>query len=164
MNYEWDYATPELKIKKLTDTAVIPQYQTDGASGFDLYADATIDIEPGQTVLIPTGLAFQFPKGYEVQIRPRSGLSLKTNLSITNSPGSIDSDYTGQIGIIMKNDAYLLVDSERNIIYPETITIEKGTRIAQAVFTKICIPTIVPVDELEETTRNSGGFGSTGTK
>lgn len=93
----------DVKIRKLRETAVIPRYATDGAAGFDLIAADNVVIEPGQTQLVPLGLAFELPDGYELQIRPRSGISLRTYLRIANAPGTIDADYRGEIAVIVDN-------------------------------------------------------------
>ena len=139
----------KVKIKKLREKAVIPKYQTNGASGFDLCNTCTVDIDPQETVLLQTGLSFERPEGYEMQIRPRSGLSFKTKLRVCNSPGTIDADYRGEVCIIMENTGE----------YTETI--KCGDRIAQGV---ICPIVQVEFDETElnETERGSGGLGSTG--
>ncbi len=139
----------KVKIKKLADTAITPEYQSKGASGFDFHSVEDVIIDRGQTELISTGLAMSIPEGFELQIRPRSGLSLKTGLRVANSPGTIDSDYRGEIKIIIHNN------SNR----AEQISI--GDRIAQGV--------VVPIKqvefdegELDETERGEDGFGSTG--
>lgn len=152
----------QLKVKKLHENAIIPIYQTSGASAFDLHILEDVTIKPGQTVLIPLGLAFDIPDGFEIQIRPRSGVSLKTDLLIKNSPGTIDKDYTGEVKLIIKNNAYLSVDEDNNIVYPEAVTIEKGTRLAQAVLCNVIQADIVEVTEIKDTERSSGGFGHTG--
>lgn len=142
-------------IKKLLDDAVIPEYATDGSAGFDFHAiirsnGYSINIFPGRTELIQTGLAMEIPLGYELQIRPRSGLSLNTKLRIANSPGTIDSDYRNEIGIIVEN------------IGTTPITISHHDRIAQGVLCKVPQATFVVVGELSDTIRGQGGFGSTG--
>jgi len=141
-----------LKVKKLHEDAIIPSFQSTGASCFDLHALEDYEIANGSTQLIRTGLSFEIPKGYELQIRSRSGIALKTKLRIANGIGTIDSDYTGEVKIIMDNIA-------TNFSY-EKIT--KGMRIAQAAFVKVEQPTIEEVTDIKETERGSGGFGSTG--
>lgn len=139
----------KVKIMKLSKLAQIPQYQTKGAAGFDLHSIEEIEIKPKQTVLIPTGLSFKIPDGYEMQIRPRSGLSLKTGLRVVNSPGTLDSDYTGEAKIIMQNTG------------EETQFIKFGDRIAQGVICPIIQVEFDETETLEETERGSKGFGST---
>jgi dUTP pyrophosphatase len=132
----------------------LPQYETMGSAGADIRASLenrdTLVIKPGERVLIPTGLCFEIPRGYEVQIRPRSGLSLKTNLMIVNSPGTIDSDYRGEVKIIMGN-----FGTEDHII-------KHGERVAQMVLAPVPQATFEVADELSTSHRGSGGFGSTG--
>lgn len=141
----------ELKFKKLHPSAIIPAYQTRGSSGFDLHSIDNVEVPTGKTVLIHTGLSAAVPEGYELQIRPRSGVSLKTGLMVKNSPGTIDSDYRGEIGIIVYNTG------EKFGHY-----VNYGDRIAQGVIVPIVQATIVEVDELDDTSRGEGGFGSTG--
>ena len=143
-----------VKIKKIANEAVIPVYQTDGASGFDLHALDDLTIDLWDSVLVRTGLSFEIPAGYEIQIRPRSGLSLKTGLRVCNSPGTVDEDYTGEICVIMQ----LTPHSSNNVKY----TIKRGDRIAQAVLCPVSRATFQEATELSETERGSGGFGSTG--
>lgn len=143
-----------VRVKKLREDAVIPEYKTPGAAGFDLVAAEDVTINAGETVTVPTGLAFEIPEGYELQIRPRSGLSLKTPLRIANSPGTIDSDYRGEVKIIVTNTGQC--DDYYNIY--------KGDRIAQGVIVPVMRAEFKEVDELSETSRGYGGFGSTGMK
>ena len=139
-----------LKVKKLSKKAEIPSYQSEGASGMDLHALENVVVNPGDTVLIRTGIAFDIPKGFEVQIRPRSGLSAKTGLIIPNAPGTIDHDFTGEIKVIMRNTSnkFEIIDA--------------GSRIAQAVLAPVTRAEILEVNELKETKRSNQGFGSTG--
>lgn len=137
-------------IKKLNDNATIPSYASDGAAAFDLSAIDKYSIEPGGTKLIKTGLAFQIPDGYELQIRPRSGLALKNGITVLNTPGTIDSDYRGEIGVILINTGN------------EPFHVENGMRIAQAVLTQYSKAEFHVVSKLSETKRGEGGFGSTG--
>jgi len=141
----------KVRIKKLHENAIIPEYQTEGAAGFDLHALDEACVYPGETMLIRTGLAFKIPQGYELQIRPRSGLSLKTKLRISNSPGTIDSDYRGEVKLIVDNIANKRFD---------TLTIKQGQRIAQAVLTKVEKAEFQLTEELDDTVRNEKGFGS----
>lgn len=144
----------ELKIKKLRENAKIPTRGTDGAAGFDLYAciDEPLTLNKGDTALIPTGIAIAVPEGYAAFIHSRSGLSIKKGICLLNSVGVIDSDYRGEVcvGVIKATD--------------KPYTIEPFERIAQMVIKQVCIPTLVETNELDETNRGSGGFGSTGTK
>lgn len=144
----------DLKIKKLHSDVTIPSYKTDGSSGMDLAAyfenQDKIEINPGETCLIKTGISVSFSKCLEIQIRPRSGLALKNSITVLNTPGTIDSDYTGEIGVILINHGN------------EVFTVNKGDRIAQMVLCPIIKANIMEVTELDETERGSGGFGSTG--
>lgn len=133
----------------------LPGYETPGAAGADLRANfadkGAIDLPPGARALIPTGLRMEIPQGFEVQIRPRSGLALKQGLTLLNTPGTIDSDYRGPIGVIMINHG------------AEVATITHGMRIAQMVVAPVVQAGFVLVDSLSDSTRGTGGFGSTGT-
>ena len=144
----------KILIKRLSKEVSLPKYETSGSSGMDLSAniDAKIDIEPGKTVIIPTGLALSIPKGFEVQIRPRSGLAAKQKISVLNTPGTIDADYRGEIKVILIN------------LGQESFKVEKGLRIAQMVVCPVVQAQLKEVDDLDETERDKGGFGSTGTK
>ncbi len=134
----------------------IPQYETEGSAAVDLRAaiENTKTLNPGESMLIPTGLFIEIPKGYMLHITPRSGLALKKSISIVNSPGIIDSDYRGEIGIILINHG------------DDAFSIKRGDRIAQASFVAFGKATFNKVDELSNlnTQRGEGGFGSTGTK
>lgn len=142
----------DLKIKKLSESAVIPEYKTDGASGMDLSSTERVTLMPFERKLVPTGLAIQLEQGFEAQLRPRSGTSIKHGLTLINCVGTIDSDYTGEIFIPMIN------------LSSTPYTIEIGERVAQMVIARYTSVGIKIVDELDETERGSGGFGSTGTK
>lgn len=144
----------KIRIKKLHEDAVVPKYQTHGASGFDLHALEDVEINLWETKLVKTGLAISVGEGYELQIRPRSGISLKTGLRINNSPATIDSDYSGDIGIIIQ----LVPDYHGTISYK----VKKGDRIAQGVVCPVMRTDIEVVDYLDETVRGESGFGSTG--
>ena len=139
-----------LKIRKLVPDAILPKYQTQGSAGFDLCAVQSTTIPAGKWALIPTGLAFSFKEGYEIQVRPRSGLALQYGITLLNTPGTIDSDYRGEIKVIMMN------------LGNEDFVINKGDRIAQAVLCKVKQAKIKEVEVLDETKRGEGGFGSTG--
>ena len=144
----------KILIKKLSKEVSLPKYETSGSSGMDLSAniDAKINIEPGKTAIIPTGLALSIPKGFEIQIRPRSGLAAKQKISVLNTPGTIDSDYRGEIKVILIN------------LSQESFKVEKGLRIAQMVVCPVVQAQLKEVNDLNETGRGEGGFGSTGTK
>jgi dUTP diphosphatase len=130
----------------------LPGYMTAHSAGMDLYADLDDDIvlEPGARALVPTGIAIELPDGFEAQIRPRSGLALRHGIALVNAPGTIDTDYRGEIGVIVINHGR------------EEFTIRDGERIAQMVFTSFARAVLVEVPELEETARGAGGFGHTG--
>ena len=144
----------KILIKRLSKSISLPKYETDGSSGMDLAANIEQDIEikPGKTAIIPTGLAISIPKDFEVQIRPRSGLAAKNQVSILNTPGTIDADYRGELKVILIN------------LSEKSFKIEKGLRIAQMVVCPVIKAVWKEVDVLEETERGLGGFGSTGTK
>ena len=144
----------EILIKKLSKEVNLPKYETNGSSGLDLaaYIDKNIEIRPGKSEIIPTGLAVAIPKNFEIQIRPRSGLAAKNQISVLNTPGTIDSDYRGEIKVILINH------SDKNF------TVLKGLRIAQMVLCPVVKAKFKEVDSLEDTKRGSGGFGSTGVK
>ena len=144
----------KILIKRLSKEVSLPKYETSGSSGMDLaaYIDSNINIDPGQTAIIPTGLALSIPKGFEVQIRPRSGLAAKQKISVLNTPDTIDSDYRGEIKVILIN------------LGSEPFKVEKGLRIAQMIVCPIVQAQLKEVDDLSETDRGKGGFDSTGTK
>ena len=146
----------EMKIKRKPgcEDLPLPRYMSEGASGMDLYAavESDTDLAPGEIKLIPTGLFIALPHGWEAQVRPRSGLALKHGLTVVNSPGTIDSDYRGEVGIILGN------------VGKEAYVIHRGDRVAQMVVQKVVRADIEVVDELDETARSGGGFGHTGVK
>ena len=139
-------------IKKLDPTVKLPSYKTDGASGMDLIAfvKSPINVRSKTSYLVPTGISVAFPKEYEIQIRPRSGLAAKKNISVLNTPGTIDSDYRGEIKVILFNHGN------------EDFTISNGDRIAQMILTPIVKMELEETNNLPETIRGEGGFGSTG--
>ena len=142
-----------MKIKVVNKSAFeLPQYKTIGSAGLDLCANITeaVTLKSLERKIVPTGLYIELPMGYEAQIRPRSGLSIKKGLTLVNTPGTIDSDYRGEIGVIMIN------------LSPDSQTIQPGERIAQMVIAKYEQITWEPVAVLGETDRGAGGFGSTG--
>ena len=139
-------------IKKLDPSVELPSYKSEGASGMDLTAflKKSITIKPKTSSLIPTGISIAFSKDYEIQIRPRSGLAVKNNISVLNTPGTIDSDYRGEIKIIIYNHGN------------EDFEINNGDRIAQMVLVPVMKIELEETDTLPETLRGKGGFGSTG--
>ena len=151
---------PVIRLKRLDGSdpeIALPDYETVGAAGADLRANlAALDrangltLAPGERALVPTGLAMEIPRGFEVQIRPRSGLALKHGISIPNSPGTIDEDYRGPVGVILIN------------LGQEPFTIGHGDRIAQMVVAPVLQAAFETATELSETERGAGGFGSTG--
>jgi dUTP diphosphatase len=141
----------ELKIKKLNTDAKMPQYKTSQSAGMDLCSTEDIVINPMEIKLLPTGLSLEIEPGFEAQVRPRSGLALK-GITVINSPGTIDSDYRGEIKVILMN----LGKNEFKIV--------KGDRIAQLILAKVERAIIKESDELNSTDRGAGGFGSTGMK
>lgn len=159
-----------VKIKRLHPDAVIPQYATDLAAGFDLVAVEDVIIAPGETKLVPLGFAVEIPEGYEMQIRPRSGLTLKTKLRVGNSPGTIDGDFRGEVKVIVDNTSrpyrkfFLRHPVQWNITanHEGTYIIRKGDRIAQGVIAPVYRADFIVVDQLGETERGDGGFGHTG--
>ena len=141
-----------IEVKRLRDDAVLPRQMTEGAAGMDLAAclDAPLEVAAGQRVLVPTGLALAIPRGYEGQVRPRSGWAVKTGITVLNAPGTIDSDYRGEIKCIVVN------------LSEEPQTIEPGDRIAQMIIARYEQIAWQEVENLQETDRSVGGFGSTG--
>ncbi len=144
----------EILIKRLSKNISLPKYETDGSSGMDLAANIENDIEimPGKSSIIPTGLAVSIPKNFEIQIRPRSGLAAKNQISVLNTPGTIDSDYRGELKVILIN------------LSEKIFKVENGLRIAQMVLCPVIKATLKEVDILKDTERGVGGFGSTGIK
>ena len=142
----------KILVKKLKSSVKLPSYKTNGASGMDLmaYIDKSIELKPGESCLIPTGLSVAFPKEYEIQIRPRSGLAAKNNISVLNTPGTIDSDYRGEIKVILFNHGN------------ENFKINNNDRIAQMILTPVIKMDLEETDELPESVRGTEGFGSTG--
>ena len=139
-------------IKKLDSSVELPSYKTDGASGMDLkaFVKEPINLKPQTSCLVPTGISVAFPSEYEIQIRPRSGLAAKNNISVLNTPGTIDSDYRGEIKIILFNHGN------------EDFLINDKDRIAQMILTPVIKMNFEETDNLPETVRGEGGFGSTG--
>lgn len=143
---------PELRFQVLSPLAVVPQYQSAHAAGMDLHAaiESPVPLRPHEIAMIPTGLAVEIPVGYEAQIRPRSGLSCRHGITVPNAPGTIDADYRGEVKIALIN------------LSTADFTIEPGMRVAQMVIAPVARARVSVVDQLSETARGAGGFGSTG--
>ncbi|HEX4451340.1 MAG TPA: dUTP diphosphatase [Kofleriaceae bacterium] len=143
---------PLVRIKKLRTDAVVPAYMSEHAAGLDLCAaiDKSIELAPRTRATVPTGLAIEIPPGFEGQVRPRSGLAREHGITLVNSPGTIDADYRGPVAVLVINHGH------------ETVTIENGQRIAQLVIAPVARAELAVVDELSDTKRGTGGFGSTG--
>jgi len=141
-----------LKIKKIDHNAIIPNYAHEGDAGLDLYAIKELVLNPGDRGLVHTGIQIELPKNTEAQIRPRSGLALKSGITTLNSPGTIDEGYRGEIGVILINHSN------------EIFTVEQGMKIAQMVIKPVFKVDIIETKELSESERNENGFGSSGTK
>ena len=144
----------EVLIKRLSKNIELPKYETNGSSGMDLSAniEKQIKIEPGKTSIIPTGISVSIPENFEIQIRSRSGLAAKSQVSVLNSPGTIDADYRGELKVILINSSN------------KTFVVERGARIAQMVLCPIVKAKFKEVDNLDDTIRGDSGFGSTGLK
>jgi len=142
----------KILVKKFDKKIKLPAYKTSGSSGMDLiaYVKGRITVKPGKTALIPTGIAVAIPKNYEIQIRPRSGLAANKGVSILNTPGTIDSDYRGEIKIILIN------------LSKESFVVNSGDRVAQMILCPVVKAKFKEVKNLPNTIRDKGGFGSTG--
>lgn len=141
-----------VKVKRIHPEAVIPKYEHEGDAGVDLHAVEPAVIKRGERALIKTGIQVAIPKGFELQIRPRSGLALKEGITVLNTPGTIDAGYRGEIGVILMNHGV------------KDFTVAAGMRIAQMVLNQVEEASFQEVEELDATTRGAGGFGSTGTR
>ncbi|MBK20610.1 MAG: dUTP diphosphatase [Rhodospirillaceae bacterium] len=145
-----------VSVKRLphNEDLPLPSYESESAAGMDLPAalDQELVLAPGERALVPTGLAIALPNGYEAQIRPRSGLAARNGVTVLNTPGTIDADYRGEVKVILAN------------LGNEAFTVERGMRIAQMVIAPVIQAQLQESDELPETARGEGGFGSTGTK
>ncbi len=132
--------------------AVVPEYKTSGAAGADVcaYLSEPLTISSGRSAMIPTGLYFEIPEGYEIQVRPRSGLAAKNGVTVLNTPGTIDSDYRGELRVILIN------------LGTQDFTVHNGDRIAQIIIAPVTQAVFLPAENLSETERGTGGFGSTG--
>ena len=145
----------KLLVKRLSSAEndnLLPSYATEHSSGLDLRTSKNLSLHPGEYKLVPTGIAIEIPEGFEGQVRPRSGLALKHGIGCLNSPGTIDSDYRGEVKVLLINHG------------KEVVHFEKGERIAQLIIAPYARATWEQVETLEESTRGAGGFGSTGTK
>lgn len=142
----------QILVKRLHPSAILPQYMSSGAAGCDVTAclESPIELAPLGRAAVPTGLALEIPEGYEVQVRPRSGLAIKKGLTIVNAPGTIDSDYRGELKVLLVN------------LSTETVRVENGERIAQLIMQKVEQADWAWSEELSATERGVGGFGSTG--
>lgn len=136
----------------VSDGGFLPEYSTDGSAGMDLRASESFEIGPMQRMVAKTGVRLAIPHGFEGQVRARSGLSLKLGLGVANGPGTIDSDYRGEVGVILINFS------------SDVVRIDRGERIAQLVFCPVQRVKLVQMTSLDETVRGEGGFGSTGTR
>jgi len=142
-----------LRVRRVGDRGPpleLPRYETDGAAGMDLRADEPFSLAPGERRLVPTGLAMEIPPGHEGQVRPRSGLALRHGVGMVNAPGTVDSDYRGEVGVILVNWGR------------EPVRLERGERIAQLVVARVERAEVVLADALAGSGRGDGGFGSTG--
>lgn len=139
-----------IKVKTLSDNAKIPAYATSGSAGVDLCSSVSLTIEPGKIALVKTNLSFEMPPNIEAQIRSRSGLAIKNGIFVLNAPGTIDSDYRGDVGVILANFG------------EKSFDVNIGDRIAQMVFAKVIKPDFSEAAELSGTERGTGGFGHTG--
>lgn len=153
----WDFSVVskiDVKIRRVPGAVrvALPVYETAGAAGADIHAavEPSISIDPGERLLVPTGFALEVPRGFEAQIRPRSGLAKTYGVTVANAPGTIDSDYRGEVGVLLVN------------LSRERFVIVRGMRIAQMVFAPVSLATFREVDALGDTARGAGGFGSTG--
>ncbi len=140
----------EMQVKRLYTDAVVPSYAHPGDAGLDLFAYEAITLAPGASAVVKTGVAIALPPGTEGQVRPRSGLAAKHQVSVLNTPGTIDEGYRGEVGVILVNFG--------KAAFP----VEKGMKIAQLVVKPVLRVSVRPVNELDETSRGAGGFGSTG--
>jgi dUTP pyrophosphatase len=140
----------KLLVKRLSPSAILPAYAHPGDAGLDLFANAALSIEPGETKLVPTGISIELPTNTEAQVRPRSGLALKHGITVLNSPGTIDHGYRGEVGVILINHGRARFD------------VQPGMKIAQLVITACLSVAVEESGELSGTARGQGGFGSTG--
>ena len=139
-----------IRFKRLDPQATLPEYATPGAAGMDIRASVEVGLGQGQWAAVGTGLSVEIPPGFEIQVRPRSGLAAKFGVTVLNAPGTIDSDYRGEIKVILINQG------------PQEFAVKKGDRIAQLVVARVPAVAIEDVDQLSDTARGTGGLGSTG--
>ena len=139
-----------VKVKRLSDEAVLPSYAHKGDAGMDLYSVEDAELKPGERKLVGTGIKIAVEEGYEAQVRPKSGLAIKEGITVLNTPGTIDSGYRGEVKVILVN------------LSDKVFEIKKEQKIAQLIFAKVEEAKLEEVEELDETSRNEGGFGSTG--
>ena len=139
-----------IKVKRLRDGAKLPAYAHPGDAGMDLYSSEDAEIAPGDSLLVKTGISIELPEGTEAQVRPRSGLALKSQVTVLNTPGTVDEGYRGEVGVILINHGR------------SPFKVTEGMRIAQMVIKPVMRVTVQEVEELSETSRGEGGFGSTG--
>jgi dUTP pyrophosphatase len=139
-----------IRFKRLDPQAALPEYATPGAAGMDIRASVEVGLGQGQWAAVGTGLSVEIPPGFEIQVRPRSGLAAKFGVTVLNAPGTIDSDYRGEIKVILIN------------LGPQEFAVKKGDRIAQLVVARVPAVAIEDVDQLSDTARGTGGLGSTG--
>lgn len=140
-----------LKVKKLTADALLPKYAHPGDAGADLFANEDKELQPGESAMIKTGISIELPPSTEAQVRPRSGLAAKHMITVLNTPGTIDEGYRGEVGVILMNHG------------KSSYKVEKGMKIAQMVVKPVITVAVEEVEELSDTRRGEGGFGSTGT-
>jgi dUTP pyrophosphatase len=142
-----------IKVNIKTDKGTVPSYQSEGAAGMDICANSETEIviAPGSRAIVPTGIYLEIPEGFEAQVRPRSGLALKHGVTVLNTPGTIDSDYRGEVKVILIN------------LGQNDFSIKRGDRIAQLVFAQVTRVELFVKESLDATSRGPGGFGSTGT-
>ena len=142
----------EISVQRLRENARIPRYMTLHAAGMDLYAalESPVELDPGERMLIPTGIALAIPDGFEGQVRPRSGLALRQGIGMVNAPGTIDADYRGEVGVLLINHGL------------EKVVLSDGDRIAQLVIAPVVRAVLTETDQLPQTERGAGGFGHTG--
>lgn len=142
----------QIRVKRLANGSglPLPSYESDGAAGMDICAAEDASIEAGKRAMIATGFAFAIPAGYEIQVRPRSGLAAKKGITVLNTPGTVDSDYRGEVKVILAN------------LGDEEFVVTRGDRIAQIVVAPVTQASVLEVSELDKTVRGAGGFGSTG--
>ncbi len=139
-----------MKVKRLREGGKLPSYAHPGDAGMDLYSSEEAEIAPGQSRLVKTGISIELPEGTEAQVRPRSGLALKSQVTVLNTPGTVDEGYRGEVGVILINHGQ------------GAFKVTEGMRIAQMVIKPVTRVTVKEVDELNDTSRGEGGFGSTG--